>query len=164
APGRRAAVTLLRARYRDVAQLNDVWGTRFPSWDALDAAVAVRGSPAVRRKYHMNEDARVKSSSIDRRRVAFAADCDAFLAQVAELYFRTTEDAIREVDPNHMVFGCRFASVPYAPVIAAASRHVAVVSFNAYTRDPRWVIDQYSAFGKPLLVGEFSARGRDSGL
>lgn len=163
-PGRRAALALLRARYPDVARLDAVWGTKFATWEELEAAGAVRASAAVRRKYLINEPAQKKTSSIDRRRVAFAADCDAFLADLAERYFQITHDAIRRVDPNHMVFGCRFAYLPRPQVIAAASKHVAVVSFNAYGKDPRWVIDQYSAFGKPLLIGEFSFRGRDSGL
>jgi agarase len=164
APGRQAAVALLRDRYSDVAKFDDVWGTKFASWEELEAASVVRGSVAVRRKYLQNSAAPKKSSSIDRRRVAFAADCDAFLVRVAELYFKITEDAIKEADPNHMVFGCRFAYLPAPPVVAAASQHVAVVSFNAYGKDPRWLIGQYSAFGKPLLIGEFSFRGRDSGL
>ena len=164
APGRRAAVALLRERYADVAKFDDVWGTRFSSWEEFEAAGAVKGSAVVRRKYLQNEAAQKKTSSVDRRRVAFAADCDAFLARVAGLYFQITEDAVREADPNHMVFGCRFATLPSPPVIAAATKHVAVVSFNAYGKDPRWVIGQYSAFGRPLLIGEFSFRSRDSGL
>jgi len=164
APGRHAAVALLRERYADVARFDDVWGTRFSSWEEFESAGAVKGSAGVRRKYLINDPAQKKTSSVDRRRVAFAADCDAFLARVAELYFQITEDAIRAADPNHMVFGCRFAYLPSPPVVAAATKHVAVVSFNAYGKDPRWLIGQYSAFGKPLLIGEFSFRGRDSGL
>ena len=42
------------------------------------------------------------------------ADCDAFLAALAERYFRITCEAVRAADPNHIVFGCRFAYVPRA--------------------------------------------------
>ena len=63
-----------------------------------------------------------------------------------------------------MNFGCRFAYVPPAPVVAAAAKYVDVISFNCYDFDPRPAIQRYSVFGKPLIIGEFSFRGADSGL
>jgi agarase len=62
------------------------------------------------------------------------------------------------------VFGCRFAYVPPAPVVAAAAKHLDAISFNCYDTDPRRAIDAYSVFGKPLVIGEFAFRGDDSGL
>jgi len=38
------------------------------------------------------------------------------------------------------------------------------VSFNCYADEPRSVIQAYSVFGKPCIIGEFSFRGKDSGL
>jgi hypothetical protein len=38
------------------------------------------------------------------------------------------------------------------------------IVFNCYQADPRSVIRQYSAFGKPLIIGESSVRGEDGGL
>jgi hypothetical protein len=54
--------------------------------------------------------------------------------------------------------------VPAGPVIAAAARHVDVISFNCYELDPRAAIAAYAAGGKPCLIGEFSFRAEDSGL
>ena len=87
-----------------------------------------------------------------------------FLGLVAERYFRITSEAIKAADPNHMVFGSRFAYVPPEPVVAASAKYLEVVSFNCYANDPLGVIKAYSAFGKPLIIGEFSFRGKDSGL
>ncbi len=105
-----------------------------------------------------------KANQADPRRAAFVADCDAFLAELAERYFRVTFEAIRAADPNHIVFGCRFAYVPPGPVVAAAAKYLDAISFNCYDTDPRRVIDAYSVFGKPLIIGEFAFRGADSGL
>jgi agarase len=71
---------------------------------------------------------------------------------------------VRSADPHHIVFGCRFAYVPPAPVVAAAAKHLDAISFNCYDTDPRRAIDAYSVFGKPLVIGEFAFRGDDSGL
>jgi agarase len=49
-------------------------------------------------------------------------------------------------------------------VIVAAAKYLDVVSFNCYATDPRHAIQAYSVFGKPLIIGEFSFRGTDSGL
>jgi len=49
-------------------------------------------------------------------------------------------------------------------VALAAAKHLDAISFNCYDTDPRRVIGQYAALGKPLIIGEFSFRGNDSGL
>jgi regulation of enolase protein 1 (concanavalin A-like superfamily) len=71
---------------------------------------------------------------------------------------------LRAADPNHLNFGCRFAYVPPAPVRAAASRHLDVISFNCYQNDPTPVVRQYAALGRPLIIGEFTFRAADVGL
>ena len=91
-------------------------------------------------------------------------DCDAFLERLAENYFRITTEAIRAADPNHLVFGCRFAVVPRTPVIAAAAKYLNAISFNNYNHDPRSTIERYAAFGKPVIITECAFRGDDSGL
>lgn len=98
------------------------------------------------------------------RRAAADADPATFTAQVAERYFALTAAAIRAADPNHLVLGCRFALVPQTAAIAAAARHVDVISFNCYDLDPTKALDAYAAAGKPCMIGEFSFRAADSGL
>ena len=97
-------------------------------------------------------------------RAAFFADCDAFVAVVAEAYFELCASAIKAADPHHLVIGSRFGYQPHPNVIAAAGRYLDVVSFNYYDFDPSPVIDAYAAGGKPCLISEFSFRGDDSGL
>ena len=163
-PGKKAAVDLMRERYGDVKKFNAVWNTAFASWDELTQTNSIH-PPVVRKAiYAQNQETERQANEADPKRAAFVADCEAFLARLAERYFRITSEAIKAADPNHMNFGCRFAYVPPQPVIAAVAKYVDAISFNSYQLDPREVISRYSAFGKPLIIGEFSFRSADSGL
>ena len=163
-PGKKAAVDLMRERYGEVTKFNAVWNTTFASWDALAQSTSNR-PPVVRKAFYaQNQETERQANEADPKRAAFFADCEAFLARLAERYFRITNEALKAADPNHLNFGCRFAYVPPQPVVAAAAKYVDVISFNCYALDPRQAIDRYSVFGKPLIIGEFSFRGRDSGL
>jgi agarase len=164
APGHAAAIGLLRERYATIAKFNDVWKTGFESWDQADKAGAIK-PPLVRKEvYNQNQEVERKANEVDPARAAFVGDCEAFLERLAERYFHITQEAIRAADANHMIFGCRFAYVPARPVVNAAAKFLDAISFNCYQADPRGVIRQYSALGKPLIIGEFSFRGEDSGL
>ena len=106
----------------------------------------------------------------------------AFVALIAETYFSTLASAIRKADPNHLLLGCRFAGLDYAPeILSACGRHCDVVSVNVYpwadldtgiVLDRRGgvpVADALRAFhegagGAPLLVTEWSFPALDSGL
>ena len=155
---------MLKQRHGEVARFNQVWKTSFNTWDELLNAGAVK-PPLVRKEvYLQNQEVERQANEKDPNRAAFVADCEVFLGLLAERYFRITSEAIKAADPNHMVFGSRFAYVPPEPVIAASAKYLEVVSFNCYANDPLGVIKAYSAFGKPLIIGEFSFRGKDSGL
>ncbi|HTS18268.1 MAG TPA: agarase [Verrucomicrobiae bacterium] len=163
-PGKKAAVDLMRERYGDVSKFNAVWNAKFASWDDLSNATSVP-PPVVRKAvYQQNEETERQANEADPKRAAFVTDCDAFLARLADRYFRVTSEAIKAADPNHMNFGCRFAYFPPRPVVAAAAKYVDVVSFNCYRTDPRETVSRYAAFGKPLIIGEFAFRAEDSGL
>lgn len=164
APGRAAAIRLMHSRHGEIAKFNRIWATTFASWDELAAAESVP-PPFVRKElYSQNEGEERRANEQDPRRAGFAADCDAFVKELAERYFRITHEAIRAADPHHMNFGARFAYVPPPPVVAAAVKYLDGVSFNCYALDPRPVLRAYSVFDKPLIIGEFSFRGEDSGL
>jgi agarase len=162
--GRAAAVRLLRERHGDVAKFNAIWKTTFPGWEDLEKAPKI-APPYVRRElYLQNEGDERASNEKDPARAAFVADCEAFAGLVAEQYFRITRDAIRAADPHHLNFGCRFAYVPSRAVVEVSERYLDAISFNCYQVDPRKVIRAYAMFKKPLILGEFTFRSRDSGL
>jgi hypothetical protein len=163
-PGRVAALKWLRERHPDFQQFNATWRTAAASWDAF--GLLARAEPPYRRKppYQRSSREEDDANRADPRRAAFAADCDAFAALVAERYFALTCAAVKAADPCHLLLGCRFAYVPPPGVIDAAARHADVISFNCYDLDASEVIDAYAATGQPCLIGEFSFRGADSGL
>ena len=81
---------------------------------------------------------------------------------VAEAYFSTVAAAMKEVLPNHLYLGCRFA-VDNPEVWRAAARHCDVVSFNFYERRPTKDLPP-DAEEKPIIVGEFHFGALDRGL
>lgn len=163
-PGRVAAIAMLEAHYREFAQFNAVWHTPARSWEEL-ARIEHVVAPFIRmRPSAVNDALETRANLADPAREAFSADCDAFVAVVADKYFELCSAAIRAAAPNHLVIGSRFGYQPLRGVIAAAGRHLDVISFNCYDFDPGPVIDAYSAAGKPCLISEFSFRGDDAGL
>ncbi|MCL2640522.1 MAG: hypothetical protein FWD53_06740, partial [Phycisphaerales bacterium] len=163
-PGRVAAIEVLQNRYGAFAKFEAVWQTGLASWAEVTAAEAVK-APFVRPgSFGQNEEVERLDTGNDARRTAFVADCDAFLTVLAEQYFSVCDAAIRTADPNHMIFGPRFAYFPEPVVIVAAMKYLDVIAFNCYHADPTMVIQKYEAFGRPLLIGEFVFRSLDSGL
>jgi agarase len=163
-PGRVAAIIRLEERYRDFSQFNAVWRTPARSWEQLGTIGHVEAPFFRMPPGGLNDALETKANLANPARAAFSADCDAFVAVVAEQYFQLCVSAIRAADPNHLVIGSRFGYQPQPNVIAAAGRYLDVVSFNCYDFDASGVIDAYAASGKPCLISEFSFRGDDAGL
>ncbi|MGO9358200.1 MAG: agarase [Xanthobacteraceae bacterium] len=163
-PGRVAAITRLQQHYRDFSQFNAVWRAPARSWEEF-AGIGHVEAPFRRLPPGGGNDAlEATANRADPARAAFAADCDAFAAVVAERYFECCVSAIKAADPNHLVIGSRFGYQPHPTVIEAAGRYLDVISFNCYGFDPSAEIDAYAAGGKPCLISEFSFRGDDAGL
>lgn len=141
-PARQAAkqafVADLRKRHGEIAKLNDAWGTRHASWDAL---LASRDAPDVERA---------------------RTDLETFTSRTADLYFATVRKVIRDAAPKQLYLGCRFAWAN-SRAAAAAARHCDVVSYNLYGTS---IADFAFDGGKdvPLIVGEFHFGALDRGL
>lgn len=163
-PGRVAAIARLQQHYRDVSQFNAIWRTQARSWEELGSIGHIEAPFFRMPPGGLNDALETKANLANPARAAFSADCDAFVAVVAERYFASCVSAIKEADPNHLVIGSRFGYQPQSSVIAAAGRYLDVISFNCYQLDASSVIDAYAAVGKPCLISEFSFRGDDSGL
>jgi agarase len=162
--GRVAAFRLLRERHGTIDRFNAVWKTSFASWGEAEQAPSVAAPLKRKELYAQNEGDERKANEAQAGRAAFVGDCEAFVGLLAERYFRITSEAIREADPHHLNFGCRFAYAPPAAVLAAAARYPDVISFNCYATDPKGVVLTYAGLGKPLLIGEFTFRAQDVGL
>jgi hypothetical protein len=130
-------VAVLEAKYRDIARLNDAWGTKHDSWEAL----------------LQSREAPDKMKARD--------DLGTFYTRTAETYFRTVRDAIQAVAPHQLYLGCRFAWVNDRAAIAAA-KYCDVVSYNLYRHS---VADfKYPGRDKPLIIGEFHFGALDRGM
>ncbi|MEM6689659.1 MAG: agarase [Planctomycetota bacterium] len=78
------------------------------------------------------------------------------LGELAEMYYKTTHDAIRRYDKHHLILGDRYeANAPIAmEVINAATPYVDVLSFQDF-RDPiRNLHDWHVKTGKPVLLAD----------
>jgi agarase len=141
APGRQAVLRFLEGRYGAIAALNQAWGTQYADF----AEIGRTAQP----------DAHLPH-----------ADEDDFLRLVAERYFDTAQRAVRAADSHHMILGCRFAGYAPRPVLEAMRGHVDLVSFNHYDVSPPAALlrEITDVTGRPIIISEFSYRGRDSGL
>lgn len=143
-PAKRYFVGALRDKYVDITALDRAWGCAAPDWDTfLDKPFTAPAS--------LN--------------AAMQADCSQFLADYADLWFRTVRDALKKAAPNKLFLGCRFAQ--YTPeAVAAAAKYADAVSFNIYhvtALDPaQWGFLQ--SLNKPALVSEWHFGALDRGL
>ena len=81
-----------------------------------------------------------------------------FREKAAELYFRTTAEAVRKADPNHMILGCRFAGTPPLGVVGKMKGYADVISINNYMEHPpvKLLKEMSDAADLPVMVTEFS--------
>jgi len=137
-PAKKVFIESLRAKYGDIVDLNSAWGTRHSSWEALNES---RTTP-------------------DRDKAG--PDLSAFYARVVEIYFKTCRDAVKEVAPDHLYLGCRFAWAN-ACAVQAAAKYCDVISYNLYRRE----IASFRLPGgidKPVIIGEFHFGALDRGM
>lgn len=143
APGKQAALKLIRGRFEAIEALNQALGTQVKSFDELAKLTELpMGSPAAKELQA------------------------AFLTEYARAYFRACREAILRADPNHLILGCRFASYAPPPVVEAMGEFVDVVSFNNYGAVPpaEQLAGLNRTTGKPVMLTEFSFKAQDSGL
>jgi len=128
----------LKQKYKTIERLNDAWGTKHDSWDSLLEIV----TPPDKKKAR--------------------DDLTAFYTRIAEQYFRTCRDAVKESDPESLYLGCRFAWVNDRAARAAA-KFCDVLSYNRYRRS---VADFRLPEGvdKPVVIGEFHFGALDRGM
>jgi hypothetical protein len=133
-----AFVEDLKAKYDSINRLNDAWESRYASWDAL---LESRDEPD-------------KKKARD--------DLAAFTTHAAEEFFRISREAVKEVAPNNLYLGCRFAWTNDLAVRAAA-KYCDVVSFNRY----QYTVADFTlpeGVDMPAIIGEFHFGALDRGM
>jgi len=143
---KRVFIEELKAKYETIDKLNAVWGSDYKSWEGM---LEAKETPDV-------EKAR--------------DDLAAFNKKIAERYFGTCRDVLKEAAPRKLYLGCRF-DFHYWPKeshksdwpLAIAAKHCDVVSFNRYCYSGR-ALRPPVGFDKPLIIGEFHFGALDRGL
>jgi hypothetical protein len=142
-PAKRAFAKNLQTKYGDIAKLNQAWGQKLASWQAL---LDTPFQPAGELGANMKEDLR------------------AFSKDFARQYFRVVTGILKKYDPNHLYLGPRFAWHTRESV-EACGELCDVVSFNIYR--PKVVASEWSVLDgidKPVLIGEFHMGALDRGM
>ena len=137
-PAKKVFIENLKAKYNSIEALNKVWGTKYESWEELSKS----------------QNAPDKTKAKD--------DLLSFYTTIAEEYFKTVRETIKEVAPQQLYLGCRFAWVNQLAAKAAA-KYCDVVSYNIYRRDVR----DFKFNGEadvPLIIGEFHFGALDRGM
>ncbi|MEM6551610.1 MAG: beta-galactosidase [Planctomycetota bacterium] len=128
----------LQEKYGDIAKLNAAWGVSYAGWDD-----AVKGES-------------------DPQTDAAHADLVEFNAQIVHAYFSTVRRVFKEIAPDKLYLGCRFAHYN-KQVARIAAEYCDVVSFNVYRHTlSGWT--PMADFDKPIVIGEFHFGASDRGV
>ncbi|HPP54555.1 MAG TPA: beta-galactosidase, partial [Thermoguttaceae bacterium] len=138
-PAKQVFLEDLKAKYGVIEKLNAAWHTQYPSWEAVLASTQPLAPEQGQKE-----------------------DFVAFLEKTADAYFRQCRDTLKEIDPEGLYLGCRFAGWSHRPVFQASAKYCDVVSVNRYAAS---VADLRLPDGldKPVLVGEFHFGALDRG-
>ncbi len=144
APGKKFLIQFLMDRYHsDIQQINAAWKTEMSNFENL-------GGPQL----------------LSKTEAAVIRDSRDFEALVFNKYFEITTKAIRAIDPNHLILGCRFLEKVPDDAVAACGKYCDIVSVNHFSgsgRVNRHLLDRiFLVSGKPILITEFSFRATEN--
>lgn len=129
-----ALLTFLAEHYSgDVTRLNEAWGMNLAAFEELRRPMdrGLELSPAAEK------------------------DLRAFSEMLVTEYVRVPSEACREVDPQHMNLGMRWAYI-HDPLLISGYKHFDVFSINCYRMNPAEEIARVAELtDKPVLIGEF---------
>jgi outer membrane protein assembly factor BamB len=138
-PAKKVFLDDLKAKYATIQKLNEAWGTRHASWEAL----------------------RAHDKAPDRKKAH--ADLVSFTGKSADTYFRRCREAVKRTAPKQLYLGCRFFARPDAWTMRAAAPHCDVISINSYWRAAGDVTPPRGV-DTPIIIGEFHFGALDRGL
>jgi hypothetical protein len=137
-PAKRVLVDDLKAKYATIDKLNAAWKTDYASWDAMIASTTPPGEQQGRE------------------------DLGAFLGKLADAYFRQCREAVKEIDPQGLYLGCRFAGWGHPVVFRTAAKYSDVISVNRYSETLADLVLP-EGIDKPVVIGEFHFGALDRG-
>ena len=140
---KRGLIAHLMGKYGSIDALNQAWNTAFASFDALKEPIEKASAFSEQAK----QDLRLYSSELIRA------------------YTAIPSMACREVDPNHMILGMRWAWIS-DPALVSGWECLDVFSISCYAVDPTAAIALVEELKVDLLImiGEFHFGALDTGL
>lgn len=137
-PAKMEFVTDLKSKYGTIETLNGNWGSDYKSWEALSESTDTPDP---------------KKAQID------LAD---FYTKIADTYFKIVSEELKQMAPDQLYLGCRFAWSNNEPTLRAAAKFCDVVSFNKYEYS---IADLKLPEGadKPIMIGEYHFGATDRG-
>ena len=144
APGRSVAVQFLQNHAGSVAEFNSVWGTTLADLAEVEGLSSGQLLQATEDAERLSKEFAV---------MAFAQ------------YASTAVAALRVVDQNHLVLGCRFHTYHWDELVIEAGKYFDVISQAFYWDVPPVEdVDRVSFLvDRPFLIEEFSFKAEDSG-
>ncbi len=137
-PAKRVFIDRLKDKYTTIDNLNSAWKVSHASWEALTDC---------------QQPPDAKNAE---------ADLKDFYAKLADEYFRVCREEVKQIAPNNLYLGCRFAWLNDIAVKASAG-YCDVIGFNRY--EPR--VQHFTlpdGIDRPIIVGEFHFGALDRGL
>ena len=128
----------LQEKYGEIEDLNDVWGTKHDSWQAL-----------------------LESQAAPDKKKA-AEDLKAFYKKTVNTYYRICREEHDRAAPKNLYLGSRIHHANDT-VIRAAARYCEVVGFNRYSYTAR-DLSMPEGIDKPAIIGEFHFGALDRGM
>ena len=139
---RRTLVERIKETYGTVDALNEAWKLELQSFDDLQESRA-----------HMSEQSEEASRFLHE-----------FSRELVRAYVEIPSKACREVDPNHMILGMRWAWIS-DPALASGWENFDVFSINCYSFNPQNAIQNVENLGVdlPVVIGEYHFGALDAG-
>ena len=132
-------IELLKEKYGDISALNEAWETDFAEFGAMKKGVVTFNKTAI-------------------------ADTEKLSEEMVREFIKAPALALKEVDPNHLNLGMRYAWLSSA-ALAAGKEYMDVFSFNCYRHDPWESIEaMVKMVEMPVMIGEFHFGALDRGL
>ncbi len=136
-PAKIEMLNVLKNKYKNIQALNTVWGTNYKSWNNLLNSKEKPGKKAL-------------------------PDCIDFSIMMTEAYFRNVRDVFKQVAPDKLYMGCRFAR-SNENVIRIGAKYCDVISYNIYKRN-LYGFALPDGLDKPVMIGEFHFGALDRGM
>ncbi len=136
---KQALVEYFKKIYKRIYKLNLTWETDFVDWEDL---------------LHNRGDVPKAANE----------DLKEFNEQIIRKYFSTIHSIFKEIAPDKLYMGCRFAGAN-DQVVKIGSEYCDLMSWNSYRMDlSDFMAYAYSYLDKPIIIGEFHFGALDRGM